>query len=138
MKKPIYQLLDDISKIESINERGKALKQEVQATPALGVLLKYAYDPKIEFLLPEGETPYTPSQFDEPGMLYTELRRLYLFVKDGHPTLKQVRRESLWVELLQSVSAKDAIILDGVKNKKLPVPYLTEKFVQKTLPELFK
>jgi hypothetical protein len=69
-------------------------------------------------------------------MLPAELRRMYLFIDGGAPNLKPVRRESLWIELLECVDPEDAKLLNLIKDKKLPEG-LTADTVKKAFPDLF-
>lgn len=99
-------------------------------------LLKYVFDPKIKFALPEGTPPYKPSEFEEPSALYREDRRLYLFIEGGNPDLNPVRREMLFIEVLETVHPDDAKLLLAVKDKTLPYKSITEKLVKEAFPKL--
>lgn len=99
-------------------------------------LLKYVFDPKIKFALPEGTPPYKPSEFEEPSALYREDRRLYLFIEGGNPDLNPVRREMLFIEVLETVHPDDAKLLLAVKDKTLPYKSITEKIVKEAFPKL--
>ena len=70
-------------------------------------------------------------------MLYTEARRLYLFIEGGNPNLTQLKRESMFVDLLQSINPEDAKLLISIKDKKLPYKGLSSKTVLKAFPGLF-
>ena len=101
-------------------------------------LLKYTFDPNIEFDLPEGAPPYKENDVideDDSG-LYAEDRRLYLFIKGGNPDLKPVKREMLFIELLENINPKEAKVLLAVKDKKLPYKGLTKKLVEEAFPGL--
>lgn len=112
--------------------------QTIPKNHPLMTILRYSCDPRLKFLLPEGTTPYTPSNIgDDNSVLPGELRRLYLFVEGGHPTLKQTRREALWVEMLQFVHPDDAKLLDLIKDKKLPEG-LDVTTVKKAIPSIFE
>lgn len=107
-------------------------------SPALQALLKYALDPKVKFLLPEGTPPYKASDsIESHGMLYTNLRKMYLFIEGGreHP-LSQVKREQLFIELLESLDKDDAALVCAVKDKYIPYTGINKKFVRKTFPGL--
>ena len=64
------------------------------------------------------------------------VRKLYLFVEGGNPNLKQVRREYLFVELLESIDPSEAELLLQVKDKKIKCRGLTYNLVKETFPEL--
>jgi len=93
---------------------------------ALRQVLRGAFDPKIEWALPKGEVPYTVN--DAPigtdhTVLSQEAKRLYLFVKGGDDTVKQNKRELLFVQLLEGLSAEEAEFLVAVVNKKVNNKY---------------
>jgi hypothetical protein len=86
----------------------------------IDTILTYAYSPKIKWLLPEGEPPYKPfSDIDQEGRLYAELRKLYLFIEGGNPNLTNVRREHLFIQLLESIDPEDAKLVLQMKDRKL-------------------
>ena len=93
---------------------------------ALRQVLRGAFDPKIEWALPKGEVPYTVN--DAPigtdhTILSQEAKRLYLFIKGGDDTVKQNKRELLFVQLLEGLSAEEAEFLVAVVNKKVNNKY---------------
>jgi hypothetical protein len=69
-------------------------------------------------------------------MLYTEARRLYLFLKGGNPNLTPFRREMLFINLLETVHPNDAKLLLTVKEKKLPYKGLTLNLIKEAYPGL--
>jgi hypothetical protein len=69
-------------------------------------------------------------------MLYAEARRMYLFVKGGHPTLTQEKREKLFHDFLSNLSVDDAELMMCVKDKYLPYPTLTEDVIREIFPSL--
>ena len=93
---------------------------------ALRQVLRGAFDPKIEWALPKGEVPYTVN--DAPigtdhTILSQEAKRLYLFIKGGDNTVKQNKRELIFVQLLEGLSAEEAEFLVAVVNKKVNNKY---------------
>jgi len=93
---------------------------------SLRQVLRGAFDPKIEWALPEGDVPYTVN--DAPigtdhTILSQEAKRLYLFIKGGDDTVKQNKRELLFVQLLEGLSAEEAEFLVAVVNKKINNKY---------------
>jgi len=94
-------------------------------------------------LLPEGNPPYKEvgPDVDAQGRLVQELRKLYLFIEgdtDTQKNLKQVRREQLFIEMLESVDPGDAKVLLGMKDGKLPFKSITKKLVAEAFPNLSK
>ena len=94
---------------------------------ALRQVLKGAFDPKIEWALPTGdEIPYKVN--DAPlgtdhTLLSREAKRLYLFIKGGDNTLSNTKRETLFIQILEGLSAEEAEFLVTVVNKKVNNEY---------------
>ena len=104
--------------------------------PVLKSILKYALDPNIKFLLPEGVPPYKPNVYDEPKALLAEANRIYLFIEGGNPNLKPLRREQMFIQMLEYVSPNDAVLLLAMKDKKLPFKNITKEMVREAFPGL--
>ena len=116
MKLGISEILKKASEIKDEKMRIGWLRQN--DSNVLRGILKGALDPSIEWQLPEGNPPYKENDLvDQQNILYSEYRRLYLFTKNGNPNLKQIRRESLFIELLESVDKDDAKLLLHMKDK---------------------
>ena len=54
-----HEILSKLSRIKSKKEKVAHLKQ--YNTDSLRAVIKSSFDPKIKWLLPEGEVPYTPN-----------------------------------------------------------------------------
>lgn len=135
MKLGIAEILENCTKLESRNEKIEYLRKNDSQT--LRAIFQGAFDPGIVWALPEGAPPYKPCEFfDQEGRLYQETRRLYLFLKDGNPNLTALKRESLFIALLESIAPADAKLLVEVKDKKMPFKGITVKLVQEAFPGL--
>jgi len=125
----ISEILEQASKLKTKQEKIAYLRANY--TKQLHFILEHAFNPNIKFLLPKGKPPFTAMPTGEgQGMLYTEARKLYLFVEGGHPTLTQLRRETLFIQLLESIDPKDADLLIHVKDKKLPYKNITAALIK--------
>lgn len=135
MKLGIAEILENASKLTKKQDKIEYLRNNY--SPVLGQIIQYAFDPKIVWDLPPGEPPYKPSEFpDSQGILYSEARRLYLFVKGGNQNLTPFKREMLFINLLESLDAKDAKLLLNIKEKKLPYKGLTLNLIKEAYPGL--
>lgn len=135
MIKTMHELLEEASAQPSEAERVKYL--QTKTNPVLQRYIELALHPDIKFALRPGPFAYKPSNFpDTHGKLYMEVRRMYLFLEGGHPTLSPEKRESLFVEILESCEPKDAELLLAIKDKKLPYKGITYSVVQKAFPGL--
>ena len=62
-----------------------------------------------------------------------EFRKFRYFVTEEVP---QVRRETMWIELLEGIPAKEAEMIDLVKDGKWPFKNVTVDIVKSAFPEL--
>jgi hypothetical protein len=139
-RKSLYSLLKEV---EELKTRAEKIERLRQIGGSAMTVLDYTYNPLAKWLLPEGEPPYKPlsENSDVEGQFLSELRRLYLFIEGNTPTqknLKQNRREQLFVELLESIDPKDAKLLIGMKDGKLPFKGITKKLTCEAFPEMTK
>lgn len=129
-----FKKTDDLATLDEVVEYLRTKCNNI----SLKTVLKHAFDPSIRFLLPEGEPPYTPSPyFESQTALYPQIRLFYLFIEGGHPTLKQDKREKLFIDLLESVDKEDARMLVAMKDKTLPYKNLTAEAAYLAFPEIF-
>ena len=116
----------------------KAQKVEILQrydTQSLRILLKASFDPTKEWVIPTGEVPYTPNDAPE-GTEHTRLEqeasKLFHFIKGGNDKLKQVKCETMFVQMLEGLQEGEAEVLILAKDKKLHQKYkgLSKQVVQ--------
>ena len=93
---------------------------------ALRQVLKGAFDPKIKWLLPNGDVPYNINEAPlgtEHTLLSQEAKRLYLYTEGGDSTISQTKREMLFIQLLEGLSAEEAAFLVSVVNQRVNNEY---------------
>ena len=133
----ISEILKLVSEQKTTQEKVNVLQK--WNTPVLQMILKYALDPSIKWALPKGDPPYKPSEFDDTqSMLYQEARRLYLFLEGGNPNLTNLKKEQLFIGLLESLDKDDAKLLLAVKEKKIPYKGINSKLVNTAFPGLLQ
>lgn len=120
------------------DETQKIIYLRQQGIKPVQIVLQYALDPNIEWLLPEGLPEFQPNKVHEGAetMLLAEARRMYLFVKGGNDSLEQRKREILFVQFLEMLCPDDVELIRNVKDKKLPYPSLTYDLIKKAFPAL--
>lgn len=134
LQKGTADVLEEINRLPK-KDRVEALRQN--NTFVIRTVIQGALDPRIVWLLPEGEPPYTESKLvDQEGVLVYEARKLVYFVQGGHATLKQTRRETMFLELLEACAPKDAKLLCAIKDKKWPYKNITKAVVAEAFPGL--
>ena len=127
--RPVSTLMSEIAtKVNNAKDKPRKLKvlKDHDSVP-LRQILKGAFDPKIEWLLPKGDDiPYNKNDAPigtEHTLLSQEAKRLYLFTKGGDNTLSQNKRETLFIQMLEGLSAQEADFLVTVVNKKVNNKY---------------
>ena len=118
----LTEVLEFVSKQRSKAKKVEALKE--YDTDALRAILIWNYE--AVSMLPEGQVPYSPNEAPkgtEHQQLSTEYKRLYHFVKGGNDALKPLRRESMFIQLLEGLHADEAALLCKVKDRRLEEDY---------------
>jgi hypothetical protein len=103
----------------------------------LRTVLKFTYDTdRIQFLIPNVPPPWKKNGYvGVEGMLYKEARRLGIFVKGGgYDSMNQVKREQLFISLLEDVDDKDAELLAKMIQQK-PLKGLPKSVVVAAFPQ---
>jgi len=130
----VSALLTEINSLKTKDAVVQALI--VNGHPVLKNILKYMCDPTIKFLLPEGTPPYKASIFKEPKALLAEAHKIYLFVEGGNPNIKPLKRERLFIDILESIDKEDAELLIAMKDKINPYKYITPDIINTAFPGL--
>jgi Family of unknown function (DUF6433) len=133
MRIGVAEFLEKVSKLKKKEEKVAALK--ANDSFVLRTILQGAFDPRIKWLLPEGEPPYKPNDLvDQENVLIKDARKLAYFVEGPYPGLKQVKREAMFIEMLETVAPADAKMLCAIKEKKLPWKGITVDIVNEAFP----
>ena len=116
----ISEILDKVSKLKTKKEKVAWLKD--QNTDGLRVVIKSSFDPKIKWLLPEGDVPFRRNDAPagtEHTDLHMESRKLYHFIEGGNYDITQTKRETLFIQVLEGLQESDADVLVAAKEKSL-------------------
>ena len=111
------------------NAKDKPKKIEVLRkydTNELRMFLKGAFSEKLEWLLPEGRPPYTPNDAPvgtEHTWLKQEVKRMFHFLKGGNPQLSQMKRDNMFIQMLEGLSKEEAELLIWAKDNELNKHY---------------
>ena len=118
MKKGIGEIIKEVKEAKSVGEKIRILQREDNRE--LRGILELTYDNRLTWALPEGNPPYKPldKSFDNQGMLYSEMRRMYIFL-EGKSNVNQARREQLFIEILEQLDPDDAALLIEAKDRKI-------------------
>ena len=119
MKIGLGEIVKEIQAEKTNPQKVKLLQKH--DSPSLRGIMELAYDSRITWALPEGTPPYTPldKTFDAQGHLYSEMRRMYLFLEGGNDNLKPLRREQIFVNMIEELDPDDAELLIACKSRKI-------------------
>ena len=85
-------------------------------------IFELTYDNRIIWSLPEGNPPYKPldKSMDNQGLLHNELRRMYIFLEGPKSAgISKMRKEQIFIQMLEEVDPDDAKLLLEVKARKI-------------------
>ena len=139
MAKPLVSdVLKAASKLKSKAERVAYLQKNQY--PAVKDILRINFDDAIVSLLPEGVPPYQQDEMVEGhnfSTLHKEFKKFkYFFNGPTGRAQNPARRESLFIELLETIHANEAEMLVLAKDKKLKYLGITKKLVSDAFPGL--
>ena len=128
-------------KTKNVTQKVEALQALPEATRNhLHGVFMLTYNPKISWLLPPGVPPYKPLEpdLDQEGRLIRELKNFSYFIanegKPVQPNAKQLRREQLFVQILESIEPEDAELVIQMKDRE--IKGVSKNVVKKAFPEL--
>jgi|TARA_R110002074_G_scaffold377589_1_gene555119 hypothetical protein len=118
------EILDKVHKAKSKDQKVRILREN--NTDALRMVLKAGFDPKINWVFPEGPVPYQPN--DAPAgtnhsVLAMEAKKLWHFIEGADNDTKQHRKEVMFFQMLEGLHESEAKLLCDAKDKKLHQVY---------------
>ena len=147
----ITEVLQRVSNAKTKGEKVKILQE--YKSPALTKILLCNFAKSVSFVFPSGKTPYEP--LDRPKgvqhqTLFNEQRMLDKFITktvggvtyfgcsgSTKPSIQQLKKEHLWIQLLEALHTEESELLDLMKDKKLNSKYkITKQNVIDAFPEL--
>lgn len=134
----ISEVLRKVSNAKTKQEKVSLLRR--YNSNALRQLMIINFDDSVVCELPEGDVPYSPNDAP-PGTDHTRLeqeyRGLYRFFKGG-AKLPGLKRESMFVQLLEGLSSEEAELLVLIKDGRLSEKYkrITKAVVSEAFPSI--
>ena len=137
MKLLMHEVLQKVSNAKTKKEKIALL--EKFNTPALRMLFIINFDESVVSLLPPGQVPYTPNDSPdgvEHTILEKEARLLHHFFKGGS-NVGQNKRETMFIQMLEGLSAGEAEVLTLAKDKKIGKRWkITKACVTEAYPQI--
>jgi len=139
MKTSVPQILDLFEKAKSKEDKIKVLKD--YESVVLRGILQINYDARAVMDLPDGEPPFKKNKDLPEGTsesnLYVEFRRFYIWL-DRSVNLTKMRKEQLFIQLLEGIHWTEAEMVCLAKDRKLQSKWksLKESIVREAYPNL--
>ena len=141
----VHELLEAVD-----SERVKSNKLDILRThgdDSFKMTMIWNFDESVISMLPEGNVPYQPVESDvqanrEMGLpqrttIRNSARNFYRFIKGGDDQMNKIKREGLFINILETLPPPEADILVLVKDKALNTKYnITKELVAEAYPEI--
>tara|TARA_B100000902_G_scaffold231591_1_gene219642 strand:+ start:1935 stop:2366 length:432 start_codon:yes stop_codon:yes gene_type:complete len=137
MKLLMHEILQKVSNAKTKSEKIKLLRE--YNTQALRSLLIINFDTSVISMLPDGDVPFKPNDVPE-GTEHTKLekeaRLLHHFFKGGS-NISQIKRETMFIQMLEGLHKDEANVLVLAKDKKLGKRWkITKQCVEEAFPQI--
>jgi len=132
----VYEVIELASKAKTRQERIDVLRNH--ESWALKDLLRGAYDDLVQWSLPPGAPPYEPAaESSVPSTLHNQHKKFKYFVKGlAGDQVQPIKRERMFIDMLEGIHPKDAELLILMKDKKSLAKGITKKLVEEAFPKL--
>jgi len=136
---PFMNEILELANEQTTHAKKVAVLQEYECM-VLKSLFIWNFDDSVISLLPEGKVPYKPNE-NPLGTDHSSLRReqksLYNFVKGGNDQLSTIRRETIFIQMLEGLHPKEADIVIAVKDGALEDLYdIDYDVVEEAFPDI--
>ena len=137
MKLLMHEVLQKVSNAKTKKEKIALLGKF--NTPSLRLLFIINFDDSVVSLLPPGKVPYKPNDAPlgtEHTNLQKEARLLHHFFKGGS-NVGQNKRETMFIQMLEGLSAGEAEVLCLAKDKQIGKRWkITKAAVSEAFPSI--
>ena len=134
----LSEVLTKVSKQRTKAKKIQVLKENESLH--LKSVLIWNFDDSVVSVLPEGPVPFDKNEAPagtEHTYLAHEHKILYNFIKGGNDFLKPVKREQLFLQLLEGLHEDEAEVICLMKDKKLTDKYkVTKAVVTEAFPDI--
>ena len=135
MTKSISEILKEAASRKKITDRAEVL--QANDSPVLQGVLKLAFQKEIKWALPEGTVDYNETKsVDNQQVLFSEFGKFYMFLEGGMPELRQLKRETIFIQMLEALDPEDAKLILAIKDHVMPYEGITDRVVDLAFPGL--
>ena len=131
------EIVEQAGSLKKTSEKVEFLKKH--SSVPFQTVIKYTYDKSIKFLIPDTPPPWEENEYEDEAksLLFQEARRLKIFVEGGgYDNLNQIKRENLFISLLEDIDNDDAKLLANHMICKKPFKGLSKKVIDEAFPQL--
>ena len=134
----IHEILDLVEEQKTKAKKIDILRE--YRDDSLTAILIWNFDDSVVSAVPEGQVPYKENEVPI-GTDHTSLRRewknLFHFIKGGNDKLSALRRETMFIQMLEGLHPEEAKIICLVKDKNLTEKYkLTQGLIAEAFPDI--
>tara|TARA_R100000234_G_scaffold45634_1_gene27285 strand:+ start:222 stop:728 length:507 start_codon:yes stop_codon:yes gene_type:complete len=118
------EILDKVHKAKTKDQKVRILREN--NTAALRSIIKSSFDPKIQWVMPSGDVPYTKNEAPagtEHTTLASQSNKLWHFIKGADNDTPQWKKEQMFVQMCEGLHESEAQLLVDAKDKKLHQVY---------------
>jgi hypothetical protein len=122
----VYEILDDLEKIKDRDNKIEWLRENYRDHKPLEYIIRFNYDKNIVSMLPSGEPPFNKEEIDGPSRssLWNYLQMFPVIVKSAQSSkMRMIQIEKIFIEMLESVSTKEAELVCMAKDRMLESKY---------------
>ena len=131
MNKPVKTytplLSEVLTKVNNAKTKDKkiAVLKEHDSEP-LRMVIKSSFDPKIKWVLPEGNVPFKPNEAPEGTehtLLSQEVRKFYHYIEGADNQTPRMKKETMFIQMLEGLHHSEAEVVCHAKDKVLHQKY---------------
>ena len=134
--KPVPLIFKELSEQKTHLQKVKYLKEN--RNDMVDLLLELAFSKDIRITLPEGSPEYQKTgevELYNATLLYANRRQIEMFINENTAQIPELKREQLFIDLLENLDPAESKLLIEVKDKKLEsYPGITKKVIEKIYP----
>ena len=120
----LSEVLTKVNNAKTKDKKIAVLKQH--DSEALRMVIKSSFDPKIKWVLPKGAVPFKPNdapEGTEHTLLVQEAKRLWHFIEGADNQTPRMRKETMFIQMLEGLHKEEADVVISAKDKKLHQKY---------------
>tara|TARA_X000000950_G_scaffold154744_1_gene189853 strand:- start:938 stop:1411 length:474 start_codon:yes stop_codon:yes gene_type:complete len=131
MNKPVKTytplMSEVLTKVNNAKTKDKKIEilKEHDSEP-LRMLIKSSFDPKIKWVMPEGNVPYKPNEAPEGTehtLLSQEVRKFWHYIEGADNKTPRMRKETMFIQMLEGLHKSEAEVVCYAKDKVLHQKY---------------